>query len=83
MNPQRIAASVALVMIVISVTCFPLTGAFPALHELLSAISTITFLLAASILGYIIYHRKQEEAAQEEQQSAAPGDAESAGNKED
>lgn len=83
MNPQRIAASIALVMIVISVTCFPLTGAFPALQELFSTISTITFLIAASVLGYIIYQRNKAAEEHAEQQPTAPADAEPAEPKAD
>ncbi|MBE5795836.1 MAG: hypothetical protein E7327_00475 [Clostridiales bacterium] len=63
MNKQRIAAIVGLVLIILSVLCVVLVGVLPQAKDLLMAISTVTFLSAATILGILVYRRKAAEEA--------------------
>lgn len=70
-NSQRIWAVAGLVLIVVSVLCIVITGVFPALRELLMTISTVTFLAAASILGFIVMRRK---AAEEQSENGEEGE---------
>ena len=61
MNTKRIAATIGLVLIVVSVLCVVCVGILPQLRELLMTTSTVTFIGAAAILGILVYRRQNEE----------------------
>lgn len=63
MNTKRIAATLGLVLIVVSVLCIVCVGILPQIRDLLMTVSTITFIGAAAILGVLVYRRKAEEEA--------------------
>lgn len=73
MKKQRIAACIGLVFIIVSVLCVISVGFIPHFRDLLMAVSTVTFLIAVTILGILVHQRKAQ--AEEKQQDDSPKEA--------
>lgn len=62
MNKKRIAAIIGLIGMAVSILCIVVSGAVPALKDLLWTVALVAFLIGASISLIFTIRKKEEEA---------------------